>query len=296
MPTPPKPQGSIPVTPRRGLNPSQESAEDSDGSDDSDTEYLSFDDSDREYQETEEQRRVEREARASERERVLEAAGLIVRKDERRPPPKTPRKHRPPPAVPDRLAIITELASEKDKGLPSVPASQDGTESVLYVNDAYERYEAFKQSQLNRVSVASSVEITPSPTVASPTLSVAFSTSKADSSEGRFSDKLRDFLGRSRTPEERRTNLTISGPISGPILTREPSPAVGETSAAFGAVSCDQASNIHASAHLPKSWASLVDKSALDGIPPQERKRQEVCRRASRETHNMTDLCRPSLS
>lgn len=196
---------------------------------------MSFDDSDEEDQEAEERRRNERQARASERERVLEAAGLIVRKDERRPPPKIPRKHRPPPAVPDRLTIITEPASDKGKELPLVPASQDGTESIMYVNDAYERYEAFKQGQLNRLSAASSVEITPSPTITSPTLSVAFSTSKADSIEGRFSDKLRDFLGRSKTPEERHTNLTISGPI----LTREPSPVTSENPAAFGAVSHD---------------------------------------------------------
>lgn len=269
-----KPPELTPVTPR--LNPSlpQKTMEDSDGSDDSDAKYLSFDDSDEEDQETEERRRSERQARASERERVLEAAGLIVRKDERRPPPKIPRGHRPPPAVPDRLTIITEPASDKVKVLPSVPAPHDGTESIMYVNDAYERYEAFKQSQLNRLSVASEVEFTPSPTVTSPTLSVAFSTTKTDSSEGRFSDKLRDFLGRSKTPEERRANLIISGPI----LTREPTPVASENSAAFGAVSCDQDSYIDSLVHPQKSWASLVDKSALDGIPPQERKRQEVCR------------------
>ncbi|KAF9650631.1 hypothetical protein BDM02DRAFT_1351141 [Thelephora ganbajun] len=247
---------STPVTPRPGPNPPRRTAEDSD---DSDSEYLSFDDSDEEDQESEEQRRIEREARTSERQRVLEAAGLIVRKDEHRLPPKIPRRHRPPPAVPGRLTTSTEPASDKDKELPSVPTSQGDVESMMYVDDAYERYETFKQNQLNRLSVASSFEITPSPTVTSPTLSVAVSMSKVDSSEGRFSDKLRDFLGRSKTPEERRTNLTISGPISGPILTREPSPVASENSTAFGA-----------------SWASLVDKSALDGIPPQERKRQEA--------------------
>ena len=253
---------------------------------------MSFDDSDKEDQETEEQRRIEREARASERERVLDAAGLIVRKDGRRPPPKTPRRHRRPPAVPERLTIITEPASVKGKHLPSVPASQDGSENITYVNDAYERYEAFKQSQVNRLSTASSIEITPSPTVTSPTLSVALSTPKADSSEGKFSDKLRDFLGRSKTPEERRSNLTISGPI----LTREPSPVAYEDSAAFGAVSRNQGPAVHTPAYFLQSWASLVDKSALDGIPPQERKRQEVCRQASNETYHIINFCRQSLS
>jgi hypothetical protein len=257
---------------------------------------LSFDDSVEEDHEKEEQHRLEKEARASERQRVLEAAGLIVRKDERRPPPKIPHKHRSPPAVPDRLTVITEPASDKDKELPSVPASQDDAESIMYVNDAYERYEAFKQSQTNRLSVASSFEVVPSPTVTSPTLSVAVSMSKTDSSEGRLSDKLRDFLGRSKTPEERRANLTISGPISGPILTREHSPATSENSTAFGAVSHDQGSGIHASTHPLKSWASLVDKSALDEIPPKERKRQEVCRQASSETYNGADFNRPFLN
>lgn len=230
----------IPVAPGPGPNPSQETSGDSD---DSDSEYLSFDDSDEEDQETAEQYRIEREARASERQRVLEAAGFIVKRDGRRPPPKIPRKHRPPPAVPDRLTIITEPANDKDKELPSVPTPQDDAESILYVDDAYERYETFKQNQLNRLSVASSFEIIPSPTVTSPTLSVTTSMSKGDSSEGRLSDKLRDFLGRSKTPEERRTNLTISGPISGPILTREPSPVTCENSAAFGAVSHNQSSS-----------------------------------------------------
>ena len=228
---------SAPVMPGLDLNRSQETAEDSNDSEDSDSEYLSFDDSDEKDQETQEQRRLERDARSSERQRVLEAAGLIVRKDKRRPPPKIPRKLRPPPAVPDRPTIITEPANKKDKELPSTPTPQDDTESFMYVDDAYERYEAFKQNQLDRLSVASSFEITPSPTVTSPTLSVAFSMSKADSSEGSFSDKLRDFLGRSKTPEERRTTLTISGPISGPILTREPSPVACENSTQFGAVS-----------------------------------------------------------
>ena len=157
----------------------------------------------------------------------------------------------------------------------------------MYVDDAYERYEAFKQNQQNRLSIASSFEITPSPTVTSPTLSVAVSMSKADSSEGKFSDKLRDFLGRSKTPEERRSALTISGPISGPILTREPSPAASENPATFGAVSRDSGFATHAPTHLSKSWASLVDKSALDGIPLHERKRQEVCPRAPHGTHSV---------
>lgn len=230
---------STPVTPRPEPSFPQEATEDSDDSEDSDSEYLSFDNSDEEDQETEERHRIEREARASERQRVLEAAGLIVRKDERRPPPKIPRKHRAPPAVPDRLTIVTVPASEKDKELPSVPVPQDDAESVMYVDDAYERYEAFKQNQHNRLSVASSFEITPSPTVTSPTLSVAVSMSKADSSEGRFSDKLWDFLGRSKTPDERRSALTISGPISGPIITREPSPVASENPGVFGAVSHD---------------------------------------------------------
>lgn len=225
--------GFIPVVPGLGPNPLQEAAEDSNDSEDSDSEYLSFDDSDEKDQEPGEQRRIERDARSSERQRVLEAAGLIVRKDGRRPPPKIPRKHRPPPAVPGQPTTITEPANNKDKELPSVPTPQDDAESFMYVDDAYERYEAFKQNQLNRLSIASSFEITPSPTVTSPTLSVAASMFKTDSNEGRFSDKLWDFLGRSKTPEERRTTLTISGPI----LTREPSPVACENSAVFGAVS-----------------------------------------------------------
>lgn len=230
------PPESIPATPRPDLDLPQKPVEDYSDSDDSGTEYLSFDDSDDDDRRTEEQRHIEKESRASERERVLEAAGLIVRKDERRPPPKIPRKHRPPPATPDQLVIITKLPGDKDRKLPSVPGSQDDVESMMHIDDAYERYETFKQSQLNRLSVASSLETAPSPTVTSPTVSVV-PVSKTDSSEGRFSDKLWDFLGRSKTPEERRATLTISHPISSPILTREPSPVACDNSVVFGAVS-----------------------------------------------------------
>ena len=240
MTTPPK-SSETPVALRLDPTSPQKTEDGDDGSDDSDTEYLSFEDSDEDDQETEEQHRIEREARASERERVLEAAGLIVRKDGRRPPPKVPHKHRPPPAVPDRLTVTTKLASDKDEGPSLTPASLGDAEGTMYVDDAYERYETFKQSQLNRLSIASSFETT-SPTVTSPTSSLAVPMFKTDSSEGRFADRLRDFLGRSKTPEERRTNLTISGPISGPILTREPSPVASENPAGFGAVSHDDGS------------------------------------------------------
>jgi len=78
-------------------------------SDSAASEYHSFSDSDAEDDEaamTEEERKLEREMRAVERQLVLEAAGIVVKKDETRPRPRSHHtvasvrpKHRPAPAL-----------------------------------------------------------------------------------------------------------------------------------------------------------------------------------------------------
>jgi hypothetical protein len=61
-------------------------------------------------------------ARENERQRVLEAAGLIVNEDVKPPPrlerARSARKRRPPPAAPQRSSIISTSAA---KDLPPVP-------------------------------------------------------------------------------------------------------------------------------------------------------------------------------
>ncbi|KAI0312324.1 hypothetical protein OF83DRAFT_1146615 [Amylostereum chailletii] len=259
----------------------------------SDTDYHSFSDSDtdedtdHEQQQTEEERKLEREARAMERKMVMEAAGLIIKQDERRPPPRPVRRNRslraaatkprrPPPVVPAprRQTSTASLTADPNKSLPAVPDHDvaDG-ESILRLDDAFDRYEAFKlqgsDSASNRLSMASfdsgNGPVPPSP-ASSLTPSKSFDRESANS-EGRYSGFLGHLLGRSRTPGtdgERRVFPVISGPISGPIggagAGEESRTPVGrESDPSFGL-----------------SWSSIVDKSALEGLPERERKRQEA--------------------
>ncbi|KAF7298359.1 Actin cytoskeleton-regulatory complex protein [Mycena kentingensis (nom. inval.)] len=217
------------------------------------------------------------EAREHERQRVLEAAGLIVKKAEDgevKPPPRPARRRskdteagagegtsrrRPPPATPkaDRSSVVS-TSSTSGKELPPLPEAQT-------LDDAYDRYESFRGHHA-RLSVAS-IETNPPP--ASPSTSLAMSPSTSSASEGgRSYSHLLNFLGR-KTPNADRDSGAGAGTsmadrkamISGPILQ---APGDGasvsrSSSPAFGS-----------------SWASLVDKSALEGIPTQERKRQEA--------------------
>ncbi|KAK0474009.1 Dbl homology domain-containing protein [Armillaria novae-zelandiae] len=212
------------------------------------SEYLSFDESDIEdtYPET----KAEREAREHERQLVLEAAGLIVKQDVK-PPPRPPRKpksgkRRPPPLAPERLSSNTSASSLK--GLPPVPPTE--SETSAHLNDAFDRYEAFRytHANANRMSVASSMDSAPP---SSPTISTVSQTPSKEG-ESRYSS-IMHFLGR-KTPEAEKRLV-----ISAPILNSPETEFSRSASPAFGS-----------------SWASLVDKSALEGIPPKERRRQEA--------------------
>jgi hypothetical protein len=208
-------------------------------SDSATTDYHSFSDSDSEDDETavtEEERKLEREVRAVERQLVLEAAGIVVKKDSTGPPPRLQRrrttgavrpKHRPAPAPPPAPAPAPASTQRADLGELDRP-----TRVQEHLDDAYERYEAFKQ-QSSRLSISSIDQLSPLPP-ASPILgSGSFSLAPAQSHES-LSDKERSkenvsstsassygsrishFLGRSRTPiQERETRVmsTISAPI-----------------------------------------------------------------------------------
>ncbi|KAJ7621612.1 hypothetical protein DFH06DRAFT_1233083 [Mycena polygramma] len=215
--------------------------DEADSESDSDSDYLSFsEDSEADVQ-----------AREHERQLVLEAAGLIVKKDVQ-PPPRPVRRRskqaprRPPPAAPDRSSVLsTSSSSVSAKELPPIPEPDAATR----LDDAFDRYEAYRGHHRNRLSVAS-VETNPPP--ASPT-SPSMTTSS--SVEGRSRSNLLHFLGR-KTPVEAERRPTISAPI---LQTPENGNGSRSNSPAFGG-----------------SWASLVDKSALEDIPTQERRRQEA--------------------
>ncbi|EGO21969.1 hypothetical protein SERLADRAFT_417338 [Serpula lacrymans var. lacrymans S7.9] len=227
--------------------------DDADDTDDSsDVDFLSAEDdsdSDVDPEATE----ADQEARETERQKVLEAAGLIVNQDVKPPPgvlrSRSARRPRPAPATPQRASIVSNSSTKELPSLPSVDPSR-------HLNDAFDRYETFKKTHgsINSRMSVSSIDTTPSSPPKSPAISVAPSLQR--DGESRASHFL-NFLGRSHTPATDNDKRTIPI-ISAPILNTPDTPS-RESSPAFGS-----------------SWASLVDKSALDGIPKSERRRQET--------------------
>ena len=215
-------------------------SEDTDDDDTSD--YQSFEsDEDEEDVGNQEDLQKDREMRARERQRVLEAAGLIVKSEKGVRPPRPARKkslrgHRPPPDVPNRQSVASVASLEKE--LPVRPLST--TDSILKVDDAFERYEAFKKAKERRLSVSSSIDnVPPSPSTYS---SSTLSPNLPKDSDNRSHYSLFHFLSR-RTPsaEPDKPRLQISAPIiSAPISSSggdSPSRENGTGSPAFGSVS-----------------------------------------------------------
>ena len=220
-----------------------------DGSNEGDSDYASLHDDDEsesdsdlddDYPETSE----ERAAREKERQAVLEAAGLIVRRDVK-PPPRPARKksdsetpsskrRRPAPAAPQRASI----SSISSKDLPPIPEPEP-VDVNRHLDDAYDRYESFKKHKgslsLHSVDLAPPV----SPTASITTTSTSGLSKEADSTPKAYSQIL-NFLGR-RTPaneSESKPRLVISAPILSPPPGAGQEPARGG-SPAFGTVSDD---------------------------------------------------------
>jgi hypothetical protein len=218
------------------------------GDEDSDTEsdssdYLSFDESDSEnvYPET----KAEREARAHERQLVLEAAGLIVTQHDK-PPPALVRarsyKRRPAPLAPHKRSVPSPVSPIKE--LPPVPQVAEDPEPELIdhaqrLDDAFDRYESFKNSQhaSNRMSIASTLSGETFPS--SPAMST--SPSRERDSEGKSYSHFLNFLGRSRTPEEKekeKERSTSKLNISAPIIQGSGESDPGRAGSPFGSVCC----------------------------------------------------------
>ena len=200
---------------------------------------------------TEEQRKAEKDARAIERQRVFEAAGLIITKTDRKPPPRpvrrrSTRKRRPAPAVPQQPARKHDDAAPErparkhDRAAPPRPARKhertmddlpplpepDVKDQSLRLDDAYERYEEFKKSNANknRLSMAS-VDTTVSTTSSAPSPSPSLNILRTPSAEqdGRSYSHFLHFFSR-RTPAndgEGRIMPVISGPIPISDSTKE---------------------------------------------------------------------------
>lgn len=213
---------------------------DSDWDSDNDSFATATEDSEEEEEEeeelTEDQREAEREARAVERQRVLEAAGFIITKTEGRNPPPRPlrrkntRKRRPAPAVPEGGRHSRHVS----KDLPPPPEA-DNTESSFRLDDAYERYEAYKQSNTNtnRLSMAS-IDTTSS--MPSPSPSSTNIHSPSTDHDNRGYSHILHFFGR-KTPAndgEARVMPVISAPI---LQDKNPSnDSLGGGNSDFGSV------------------------------------------------------------
>lgn len=240
----------------------------------SDEEYHSFDSSDSEEgtRDPAADGKKEHEARELERQRVLEAAGLLVKLEAERndehnleshnndapssssAPPRPPRRRstrrrrRTPPQTPstntaDANADVNEanrsslvsVSSEKELPLPPTPVS------VLHVDDAFERYEAYRQSKNWRMSISSIDTGPPSPGLGPGPTAMSATPSRDSGGEHRQSQSghshIFNFLTRRKTPthEPERPRLQISGPIlsaghSIESLSRPGSPSFGSVS------------------------------------------------------------------
>ena len=194
-------------------------------------------------------RQAEREEREQERQRVLEAAGFVIKPAEGGSTVGRSRSvklsRRPPPPTPIRRPASTDL-EETDKppperDLPPVPENGVDEEvdqdagSPSHLDDAFERYENFKQRDPRRMSVVSTTSTMDSMPAASSTTSASTIPSSSRTAYSRF----HDLLSRKTTPvaddrpAPRITTASISGPIpsvSTPI-SRDHSPAFGSVSA-----------------------------------------------------------------
>lgn len=203
--------------------------DESDEEDDSDTsDYFSTngsDDSDGDNEDYPEVK-TERAARAHERQMVLEAAGLIVKQDEKKPPPRPARSrsinHRPAPAAPQRTKQLPPLPDPE----PEYRPESDNIDHAARLDDAFDRYEAYKNSQSNRMSIVSSIDTNQMnkrmsiASVETLALSPAMSTISKEGDNVRGYSHFLHFLSRSKTPEGELSKKPLS--ISSPIIPQSP--------------------------------------------------------------------------
>jgi actin cytoskeleton-regulatory complex protein PAN1 len=252
------------------IDESTDSTEDEFHSMDSESDSDSDSDQD-DSADTPEARQVERGARAKERQRVLEAAGLVIKHSDTPPPirKRSIRKRRPPPPAPIRLnheptssdliarteaPVVTSPPVERE--LPPIPEPSPPTtptdlkpvtpdalpRSPLQIDDAFERYESFK-AQSQRENRMSTISILTSSTATADTISLSPPSPGSiqhNSPRNTFS-RLHELLtgARGKTPgQEERPSRISTANISGPLLSNTTTtPVSRENSPAFGSVS-----------------------------------------------------------
>jgi hypothetical protein len=241
-------------------------------SDTSEDSVLSFDDDGDDIPEESmvggSERDADRERREQERLRIIESAGLHLKKEE--PIPHVRPKRRPPPATPVNKRASMLSASAQSTSSAALPQSRPrhdrnvSRDSMTSLGpDAYDRYEAYleKAKSIPVGRTRSHSDARP----ASVTMDKAGqlqigSPSSSTFTLGSFSkeSKLAGFMSKLSTPAtpERRTTAAISGPIS--------------------IVRVDEGEEDAPSHGMGPTWSSLVDAELLANIDDKERKRQEV--------------------
>ena len=250
-----QPSPSVPSVSVNGDQAPESTWDTTENSDDSSSDdYDSLSDSEDEAEQTEAQRQEERRERELERLKVLEAAGLIVKESSDARPPRPPARTKPtrktstgkpipPPTDTNAPTVPNDIY---DRELPLLPPPSPPTD-VRALDDAFERYEAFKmqegnsnaQGSTNRQSYISNASTyastvppsSPRQSISPGTPSVALpSSASLQTTESKISSLLHFLGGRSRTPGEGAQSTerkVISGPISLPSPSRENSPAFG---------------------------------------------------------------------
>ncbi len=278
----PSPERSKTSTPRLDEEAEEVSSDDSMMSDDDDDEAT-------------------KHRRELERQRVLEAAGLSVKKERPAVPVRrgTHRNKRPPPATPSRNRNSTFSVTSQDEnrlsvaslGVPSKPARP------APVPDAYDRYEAvLERSKTAPLSRNRSYSDARPPSLAgsnSPNIGSGHLKSPSQTSFTQFQtpakeSKLSGFMSRlsgaggAATPERRSTPI-ISGPINAVPMDQ---PKDGEDDELAG---------------IGLTWSSLVDPGLLQNLSARDRKRQEaifefIATESAyvRDLQLIVEVCRPS--
>ena len=197
------------------------------------------------------EREAERKRREAERQKMLNAAGLKLRREPPAPPDQRTddnKTRRPAPAAPKRRRKAPAIPTNLGSSIEEVDMPQEvGTQ------DAYARYEQYMAEARDRPQPAPSPR--PPAVIHSPPAEDDAQPSPAPSqtgSHGRFSGFISRMVGTTSTPEPRK-GPAISGPMS---KVEEPEQTDPDS--------------------IGKTWGSLVDPGVLASMSDRERKRQEA--------------------
>lgn len=235
----------------------------------------SSDDSVLSYEDDEEDSQAKKDQRETERQRVLEAAGLRIKKERPSVPVRRPTKtKREPPPAPMRRTRSSTLSAVTDSSRSSPPIKPS---RAAPMPDAYDRYEAYLEKAKTAPELTrgrSQSDVRPSSMLSNGSGGAISTNGLQSPSQSSFNvlpipqpkeSRLAGFMSKvtGQTATDKRVIPLISGPvISGPAVDHDEPQEEG-----FGL-----------------TWGSLVDPSLLENLSARDRKRQEV-------NQNILNLC-----